>query len=265
LNGIAAQAESLGYTLLLKELSDFRANDIRPLLNTLLARQVEGIIWAVPEVGDNRAWIEPQLPGLVVPAIFLTMEAESGISIASIDNYLGGRMATEHLIQQGCSHIAHISGPLDWWEARQRKMGWSDALKSAGLPISENQHAIGNWSASSGAEGISRLLETYPEMDAVFVANDQMALGALQVAYQKGIQIPKNLAMVGFDGIPETAYYCPPLSTVYQDMSALGSIAVRELVNAIEANHLEHAVFEPEQITLQPELVIRESSVLSRG
>ena len=260
LNGIAFQAEELGYSLLLKELPDFQATDIGPLLDTLLARQVEGIIWAVPEIGDNRSWLRPQFENPSVPTIFLTMEARPGVSIVSVDNYQGGRMATEHLIRQGYQHIGHITGPLDWWEARQRLRGWQDALRDAGRPAEDRYWAGGNWSAASGAQEIEHLLDSYPEMDALFAANDQMALGVQQVAAQRRIRIPDDLAVVGFDGIPESAYYWIPLTTVYQDFSALGSAAVRELISMVEENEPDHEGVKPRQTSLQPELIVRASS-----
>lgn len=260
LNGIAFQAEELGYSLLLKELPDFQATDIGPLLETLLARQVEGIIWAVPEVGDNRRWLQPHFEGSAVPMIFLTMEARPGVSTVSVDNHMGGRIATEHLISQGYQHIGHLAGPQDWWEARERLRGWQDALSDAGRPALDTHMMAGNWSPASGAQEIERLLDSYPEMDAVFVANDQMALGVQKVAAQRGIHIPGDLAVVGFDGIPESAYYWAPLTTVFQDFSQLGSTAVRELLNVVEGSEENHAGDGPRQILLRPELVIRASS-----
>jgi DNA-binding LacI/PurR family transcriptional regulator len=256
LNGIAKQAEEMGYSLLLKELPHFRSNNTKPLLNTLLARQVEGIIWAVPEIGDNR----DQLIEVSIPIIYLTMQEQPGASAVAVDNYLGGRMATQHLIEQGYRHIAHLSGPLDWWESRQRLAGWLDALRDAGLPGSEQQTAAGNWSVSSGAQAMSRLEEIYPDMDAIFVANDQMSLGAMHVAHQKGYRIPEDLGIVGFDGIPESEYFVPPLTIICQDLRELGSTAVRQLIQAIDFVRRDQPVYEPRYIALHPELCIRESS-----
>ncbi|MBN1310275.1 MAG: LacI family DNA-binding transcriptional regulator [Anaerolineae bacterium] len=261
LNGIASQAEKEGYTLLLKELPGFYTADIQPVLNALLARHVEGIIWAVPEIGDNRDWIRDQPPDLGIPIIFLTMQKQPGVSIVTINNYQGGRLATEHLLEQGYLRIGHLAGPLDWWEARQRQAGWQDALSDAGLQTSTHHWVSGNWSAASGAQEMQTLLESYPDMDAVFIGNDQMALGALQVIYQRGLRVPEDLAIVGFDGIPETAYYRPPLTTVYQNLRELGSTAVRELIQAINASHYDDITFEPEQICLPPELIVRKSSI----
>jgi LacI family transcriptional regulator len=261
LNGITEQAEEMGYTLLLKELPRFDTNDVQPLLNSLRARQVDGIIWAVPEIGRNRDWLQSQPPELPIPMIFLTMQTRSDLLIVSVDNYTGGRIATEHLLEQGYRHIGHISGPLDWWEARQRKASWQDALSEIGIQVADYHWESGNWSSASGEQAIRKLLDGYPEMEAVFVANDQMALGVLQVACEKGLQVPQDLAVVGFDGIPETAYYWPPLTTVYQDQQKLGSTAVRELVQIIEASQQDKVVIDPKTILLQPELIARQSSV----
>jgi LacI family transcriptional regulator len=261
LSGITEQAERMGYALLLKELSYFDAQDLQPLFNSLIAHQIDGVIWAVPEVGDNRAWIEDQLDGLPAPVIFMTMQARPGVSIAAVDNRAGGRMATEHLLQQGYRHVAHVSGPLDWWEARQRRAGWQDALLAAGLSPADLHAEEGDWFSASGEEAIGRLLAGYPQMDAVFVGNDQMALGVLQTACRKGIQVPHELAVVGFDALSEAAHYWPPLTTVHQDLRRLGSTAVQLLVRAIEASRQDRAVFEPDSISLCPELIVRESSM----
>jgi LacI family transcriptional regulator len=260
LNGITFQAEEMGYALLLKELLGFDTNEVEPILDSLIARQVDGIIWAVPEVGDNRDWVLDRLTELPVPIFFLTMDPKPGFSIVSIDNYKGGRIATDHLLQSGYHQIGHIAGPMDWWESRQRKAGWRDSLIESGFEPSENHIAEGTWSSSSGERAIRKLTAQFPEMDAVFVANDQMALGVLQFACQMKIRIPEELAVVGFDGIAESAYFWPPLTTVYQDQHLLGCTVVRELVENIERGRQEKGIIKPKVKWLQPELIIRQSS-----
>ena len=260
LNGITEQAERMGYVLLLKELPHFDAQDLRPTFKSLIARHIDGIIWAVPEVGDNRAWLDDQLADLPVPVIFLTMQARPGLPIVAIDNYAGGRMATEHLLGQGYRHIGHISGPLDWWEARQRKAGWQDALLAAGVQATDLYAEEGDWSSSSGEKALGRLLAGHPRLDALFVGNDQMALGVLQTACRQGMRVPQDLAVVGFDGLPEAAHYWPSLTTVYQDTRNLGSTAVQELIWAIGAGRQDRAAFNPKPIYIRPELIVRESS-----
>jgi LacI family transcriptional regulator len=260
LSGITEQAEEMGYTLVLKELPRFETNEVQPLLNALLARQVDGILWAVPEIGANRDWLASEPLELGAPLIFLTMQARPGVSSVSVDNHRGGCLATAHLLQQGYRHIGHVAGPLDWWEARQRLAGWRDTLRAAGLPASDQQWVAGDWSAASGAQAIGTLLEAYPEMDALFVANDQMALGVLQVACRRGLVVPGDLAVVGFDAIPESAYYWPPLTTVYQDLHELGCTAVWELGRAVEAGHGQEAPVGAVSLCLEPALIVRASS-----
>jgi LacI family transcriptional regulator len=264
LNGVTKRAEDLGYNLLLKELPDFFTKDVQPLLNSLLQRRVDGIIWAVPEIGDNRAWLQDGLDGLSAPVVFLTMESRPGVATVAIDNYAGGCLATEHLLEHGYRNIGHISGPTDWWEAKQRRDGWRDTLHAAGVPEADLHAEAGTWSSASGARAIDRLLARYPEMDAVFVGNDQMALGVLQVACRRGLRVPEELAVVGFDGLSDAAHYWPPLTTVRQDLRELGCTAVRELVRFIESTNQEQAAIQPVSIALRPELIVRSSSFTSR-
>jgi DNA-binding LacI/PurR family transcriptional regulator len=261
LNGIASQAEEMGYTLLLKELSRFDAENIEPSLQTLLSRHVDGIVWAVPEVGDNLQWVDTFLDAIPVPIVFLTMADRPALSIVKVDNDMGARMATKHLLQQGYRRIGHISGPLDWWESRQRKAGWQAALADAGIEALEAHCTEGNWSSSSGETAFQQLLHQYPDLDAVFVANDQMALSVLQASCRNKIPVPAQLGVVGFDGLAETPYYWPPLTTIVQDQHLLGCTVVEEIVHAIEKVRRDGVPAEPRTIVIRPELVVRQSSV----
>jgi LacI family transcriptional regulator len=251
----------MGYDLLLHELPTFGTEEIEPFLNTMVARQIDGIILAVPEIGDNHRWLLEQLPDLHVPLVFLTMHPQMGLPIVSVDNYKGGRLATEHLLAQGYRRIGHITGPLTWWEAQQRKAGWADALAAAGLAVSDAMWIEGNWSSKSGELAAYQLMDRFQDMDAVFVANDQMALSLMAVARRRGRRVPDDLGVVGFDGMPEAAYFCPSLTTVHQDLHQLGCQAVRQLVGVIESlrtadNHQEH-----QAVWIEPQLIVRESSI----
>jgi LacI family transcriptional regulator len=259
INGITQKSEELGYALLLEELPKYDTNHIKPLVQNLLAHHVDGIVWAVPEVGDNRRWVDEILQNVPVPVVFLTMEPRPGISTVSIDNYLGGTLATQHLLDLGRKHIGHVSGPLDWWEARQRKQAWSDTLKKTGMSAAEPHCAEGNWSSSSGETAFEQLLRTYPDLDAVFVANDQMALSVLHIAHHRNIHIPRDLAVVGFDNMAESAYFWPPLTTIDQNHHELGCRAVQEVVDRIQAEH-QGANCETRNVLLSPSLIVRQSS-----
>jgi LacI family transcriptional regulator len=264
LSGITKAAEEQGYSLLLKELPEFDTTNLTPIFQALHDRHVDGIIWAVAEVGDNRNWISYRSLETSIPIVYLAMEPRQDIPVVSIDNFLGAQMAVRHLLQQGYEHIGHVTGPLDWWEAHQRMEGWEAVLAEAHMKPASDHWAEGNWSSASGAQAIEKLLLQYPEMDAVFVGNDQMALGVMQVAAQKGLRIPEDLGVVGFDDIPESAFFFPPLTTIQQDQYRIGKVAVEQIIHIIESS-LE--MFEPERshsFVLSPKLVVRQSSLRSK-
>lgn len=261
LSGITSAAEEEGYSLLLKELPKFDTTDITPIFQALHDRHVDGIIWAVPEVGHNRDWINHSSLETGIPMVYLAMEPRNDILVVSVDNYLGARMAVSHLLEQGYQHIGHVAGPMDWWEAQQRMAGWEAVIAEVQTKPEPHHWAEGNWSSASGAHAIEKLFVQYPEMDAVFVGNDQMALGVIQVATQKGLRIPEDLGIVGFDNIPESAFFCPPLTTIQQDQYKIGKVAVEQIIQIIESN-LEGLESErSNSFVLSPTLVVRQSSL----
>ena len=272
LNGITQGAEALGYSLLLKKLPDFQSENVDAVFQSLLASQVDGIIWSVPQVGDNHDWIEAIIPQFDVPVLFLATSPKTNIPSVSIDNYRGGCIATQHLLDQGFQKIGHLAGPLNWLDARLRKNGWKDTLEKLSVPVNDDHWVDGNWTAASGYAAGQKLLNQYPDMEAVFIANDQMALGFLKYVQEQHLSIPKDVAVVGFDGVPEAEYYIPPLTTVRQDLNRLGCMAVEALVEIIEdseqdANERADAgefMIVSDSNTLQPQIIIRESSVLEQ-
>jgi LacI family transcriptional regulator len=170
-------------------------------------------------------------------------------------------MAMSHLLEQGYRAIGHISGPLDWWEARQRKLAWQDGLKEAGLQVQDQYWSEGNWSSASGAQAVEKLFEQYPDMDSIFVANDQMALGVLLIAHQRGMRIPEDIGIVGFDNILESAYFLPALTTVQQDQYQVAKVAVEEIIKIIELRWQGLDPVDLQSIILPPTLVVRQSSL----
>lgn len=259
LNGVADKADELGYMLLMKELDNFDINSIDDVIDSLLARQVDGIIWVAPEIGNNHSWLDERLEKIPVPVLFLAMEPREGISSVATDNYQGAVMAVQHLLDCGRTKIGHISGPLSWWEADERKRGWRDTLIKAGLDALDQHCKEGNWSSASGEQAFIQLLEVFPNLDAVFVANDQMALGVLREAHRKGIRIPEQLAIIGFDNLPESAYFYPSLTTISQDLQMLGEQSVQYVVEMIQARQGNQSVIAQSRF-IQPTLIVREST-----
>ena len=259
--GIENQSDELGYSLFLSLQAhpDNGNLNIDRTLDGLVARRVDGIIWAVPEVGSNRIWIDTDRLKRLPPIVFLSMAARPGLASVSVDNRYGAQQAVQHLITQGRKHIGMITGPLAWWEARERYAGWEEVLREHEMEPAPSLVAEGDWSAASGARAMQVLLEREPSIDAVFVCSDQMAQGALGVVHRSGRSIPQDLAVVGFDNIPESEFFWPSLSTVYQNLIEEGCAAVQKLHQIIEAQRKGEEV-DSEAAILTPELVIRESS-----
>ena len=262
LSGLERAANELGYSLLLSLMRD-PAPDGPQITRDMLSHHVDGIIWMIPETDTNRSWKTEELARFALPMVFLDTPPARDLSVVNIDNRTGGRLATRHLIEFGYRQIGLISGPDDWWSwaARQRELGWRDALQEAGLRAQDSLIVKGDWSAASGERGLLRLREQHPHIDAVFACNDQMALGALKAARELGLQVPQDFALVGYDDIPEAAYFCPPLTTIRQDLHELGRCAVRELGRLIDGYAQdEEANVQPASVLLQPELIVRAST-----
>jgi LacI family transcriptional regulator len=264
LNGITQAAEDYGLSLILKELPSFGSMDMQPFIQSLSAHQVQGIIYAAPEVGENWKKVLEHMNDQMPPMVFLKGNPASAPITISVDNYSGAYCITQHLIEQGYRHIGHVSGPLEWWEARERKRAWMRALLDANLPVLPNASVSGDWSSTSGAEAFNLLVNQYPEMDAVFVANDQMSLGVMNIAWEKGINIPDQLGVAGFDDIPEARFFVPPLTTIHQDFYKLGEMAVRKLVSVENPKSKDKEVV-GDSILLPTQLMVRQSTLRNRS
>lgn len=250
LNGVTEEAEASGYSIILKELASFDVPDIVPVVEFLLAHRVEGIIFAPPQMGANIRHVMEQLPPNSPPVVFLKAEPAAAYTTIGIDNQAAARLATEHLLALGRRRIAHVAGPLEWREARDRRDGWLAALQAADLQ--PGPMGVSAWSSAGGASAFAHVLDHDPTVDAVFAASDQIALGVLHVANARGIRVPEVLAVVGFDGLAEAAQFTPSLTTVRQPLAELGKVAVQELVRALasEAGNEPHAIQLPVELIL---------------
>jgi LacI family transcriptional regulator len=234
INGIAEAAEEAGYSIILKELASYDVPDIAPVVDFFVAHRVEGIIFAPPQMDANVRHLQEQLPPTAPPVIFLKAEPSDRFTSIGIDNVDAAAMATRHLASLGRRRIAHLAGPLAWREARDRRDGWLQALAEAGLE--PGPMAAGDWSSASGAAAFEQILAEDPAIDAVFAGSDQMALGLLHVANERGIRVPEQVAVVGFDGLPEAAEFTPSLATVLQPLQEMGRRSVAELVAALRSD-----------------------------
>jgi len=263
--GMVRQADKMGYALLSKELTEFGPNAIQAMLDFMMERQVDGLIWAGPEIGDSHVWLNEFDPStLPMPMIVVNASQRGLIDTVAFDNCESGRIATEHLLSLGRRKIGHISGPMSRWVARQRVIGWQQALDAAGLPECKEYFFEGDWEPATGGRGLRRLREICPELDAVFVSSDRMALGVLHEAHRIGLRIPEDIAVIGIDNAPESEFMIPPLSTMTQDTPAMAECALRLLIRRIcerRGDPYPPLCAEAEDPILHHELVLRESTL----
>ena len=264
LTGIDQQAAEMGYAISLNLIHQPETDDVEGILSSLFSRQVDGVIWAIPQIGSNLDWSHHRAQQMPVPVVLVGgMAGQTSQASIGIDNRAIGRLATEHLLAGGARQVGLITGPRTWWEAREREAGWRETI--AGSPGGDRAGPIveGDWTATSGEAGLHQLLAESPTMDAVFASNDQMALGALHAAHTLGLQVPGDLAVVGVDNIPEGSHFWPPLTTVHQPLGDAGVLAVETVDAAIRRLRQRRgatSALEPRTTWLQPSLIVRESS-----
>ena len=260
---IERQAAEMGYAISLTLILEPETDDVGHVLSDLCARQVDGIIWAIPEVSGNRTWSRTRGEALPVPVILVGgMAGEAGLPSIGIDNKEIGGLATAHLLAGGAKYVGIVTGPLTWWEAQQRYAGWRETLEAGGQVPLDCLVVEGDWTVSSGEQGLYRMLEKCPELDAVFASNDQMALGVLHAAHRLGVAVPERLSVVGVDNIAEASHFWPPLTTVYQPLADAGALAVQEIDELISplAGSKRVLAAVPQMRLLRPALIVRDSS-----
>lgn len=190
-----------------------------------------------------------------LPTLVVKEEPDAQMHTASVDHRAGATAAVRHLIGLGHQSILHIAGPPDWFDAKARAEAWRACLEEAGLPITEP--VIGDWSSDSGYE-FGKTLDI-GSATAVFVANDQMALGLMHGFAERGIRVPDDVSVVGFDDLPDARHYLPPLTTVSQDFVRLGRLVIRELLAVIDGVETG-----PREL-IPPELKVRASTAAPRS
>jgi DNA-binding LacI/PurR family transcriptional regulator len=248
LYGIEKAAREAGYAITISSISRPQVRSIADAVDGLRRQAVEGILVIAPHVSAGRA-LEQTPRDVTLVAVGAAESAP--VPVVTVDQRDGARRATEHLLALGHRTVWHIAGPEDWLEARARERGWRETLASHG--IDAPRVLRGDWSPRSGYEA-GRALATESGVTAVFVANDQMALGMLRAFAEAGLAVPKDVHVVGFDDVPEAAYFSPPLTTVRQDFTEVGRQAFELLLARLGDEDSPH------RHLITPELVVREST-----
>ncbi|WP_066809335.1 LacI family DNA-binding transcriptional regulator [Sphingomonas asaccharolytica] len=153
--------------------------------------------------------------------------------------------ATQYLIAQGHRRIGLIAGPHGFRSARERRLGFEDAMRDAGISLPRSMIAEGNYTFESGLIAAERLLDVVPRPTAIFSSNDEMAAGVIHAACQRGLIVPRDLSVIGFDDTPIAAHMWPPLTTVRWPIASMARSAALKLISGIADNDDDAAVQEP--------------------
>ncbi|WP_022899098.1 LacI family DNA-binding transcriptional regulator [Humibacter albus] len=241
-------AREHGYSTFLANPRNVDASSLADAMERLIAEGVEGIVAVAPQTQSTEAIKSVRVP---VPIALVQNQADSDSAGLSVDNALGASLAVRHLVSLGHRRIATVRGPEGWAEADGRLRGFLETLADSGLdPVAVE---TGDWTAEAGYLAYQRLHSL--GMTAVYCANDQMALGLIHGASERGVRVPADLSVVGFDDVPEAAHYLPPLTTIRQDFEELGRRAVTVLIGRLGG---EDTRFDT---PVTPQLVVRASTM----
>ncbi len=254
--GIQRVALEHGY-ILIQCHSDFSEERELQFVETLYVERTAGVLW-FPTSGNA----EParQLAKYQVPLVLID-RLTPGLAAPYVvtDNFRGGFLATQHLIECGHTRIGCIARPSDLSHSQQRIRGYLKALEDHALAIDESLIVRSGYRPEAGRLAALELIQHSPRPTAIFAYNDFMAIGALRAAYEQGLRVPEDLAVVGFDDIPQAAMACPSLTSVSPPKSELGERAAQMLIELIDGKTPDRT-----EIVLDVELIVRESTRATR-
>lgn len=201
----------------------------RRIVDRLVQQGAAGLVFIAPvDAAAAAMTIVPE----GVPIVTVDGLPEWRTANVSVDQYTGGRLATRHLLDHGHRTVWHVAGPEQWHGSRAREAGWRAELAAAGAEAPPLLRA--GWSAASGYE-CGAMLAKIPECTAVFAANDHVALGIMRALAERGRSVPGDVSLIGFDDVPESAYFFPALTTVRQEFVEVGRAALRLLLGQLQA------------------------------
>lgn len=249
LDSIALAAADAGYSLTLIPVTRPTSSGLARAFEKLNEAVVDGIILVADAQLIDKAQIDPPSSGPVVVANTIQTDR---YAVVDTDQARGAYEATQHLLNMGHKTVHLIEGPLSSHSSNSRRESWKRTLERAGAVVPEP--LVGDWSTRSGyLAGLEIAKNT--SITAIFALNDQMALGAMRALHEQGIRIPQDISVVGFDDIEEAHSFWPPLTTVRQNFSSLGSTCIKVLIQQIENQRKTWGITH-----VLPELVVRSSS-----
>jgi DNA-binding LacI/PurR family transcriptional regulator len=251
--GVEETAEKNGFSVILCNIESKAEKELNYVKN-LIGLQVDGMIFVASKIEKG---IYGSLVNVNVPVVCL----DNQIYIPNsdrivVDQYWGAHKITKYLLSKGHSRIAHIAGPQDYLTAQVRKNGYINALEENNIRIIQRLIVEGDYSSDGGKNAMNLILDLEKKPSAVFAANDLMAIGAMSAIKKRGLHVPNDIAVVGFDDIPFASLYSPSLTTVSQPTFQMGSLAMEMLIERLKGNLAN----ELREVILQPSIVVRESA-----
>jgi DNA-binding LacI/PurR family transcriptional regulator len=248
LSALAEEAVRRGFTVNVESVRTLDRQPIADAIGRHLDQRVAGLVIIAPVESANDALDD--LPE-DIPLVTIDGDPDRPTELVTVDQEAGAYAATRHLLDAGHSTVWHVSGPDDWFDARGRVAGWRRALTEAGAEIPPLMSA--DWLAASGYRN-GQILARMSDVTAVFAANDHLALGILRALHERGRHVPGDVSVIGFDDVPEAAYYIPPLTTVRPDFDAVAAASIDLLLAQITSGHRLG-----DRRVLTPTLISRES------
>ncbi len=256
--GVEHSCYERGYSLILCN-TEGNSERMNHSLDTLLQKRVDGLLIMCTDSHQfekDALRCYPALPIVMMDWAPFLMNSDT----IQDSSYLGGEMATDHLIAKGYTRIACITGPQDKTSAQGRLEGYRSAMQRAGLPIPDGYEVEGNFEFAGGVSAMDQLLSLEQPPHAVFTGNDAMAVGVYHALYRAGLRVGDDVAVFGYDDIELARYLSPPLTTINQPKDELGHLAIKALLSRLENPELA-----PSVLTLTPQLIERASvPLLSR-
>ncbi|MEI8673485.1 substrate-binding domain-containing protein [Vibrio sp. SA48] len=250
--GVERSCYHKGYNLILCN-TEGDNERMKASINTLLQKRVDGLLLMCSTLEGERIEVFDRYPD--IPVVVMDWGPMLFASDKIQDNSLsGGYIATNYLIECGHKEIGCITGPLIRHQAQMRYEGYKRAVLESGLEINPQWIVESDFECEGGYEAFNRMLENGPLPSSIFVSNDMMAMGVLNAAHEKGIRIPEDVSIMGYDDIHIARFMSPALTTVHQPKYRLGKVAVETLLKKLEKETLE-----PQVVQLDPTLVVRKS------
>jgi DNA-binding LacI/PurR family transcriptional regulator len=241
-------AAEAGFAVSVGSVSRLDRESISGAVERHLDQRVAGLVVIAP-VASAGAALDEMPAG--VPLVTVDGDPDRAHALITVDQVAGARAATQHLLDAGHRTVWHIAGPAEWYDAAGRIEGWRRTLLAAGAEVPPLLAA--DWTAAAGYSA-GQMVARMPEVTAVFAANDHLALGLLRALHERGRRVPHDLSVVGFDDVPEAAYFIPPLTTVRPDFDAVAQAGLDLLLAQMTD---EEPV--PGRIVIAPTLITRDS------